>query len=614
LEQRFGFVSDVKMISRLLGYRRKLNDALKMNKTVPDLWYETLERVGSSKPAIVFCEDEGTTRTFTFGELEAYSNQVGNMLVSQGLNPGDTVALFMENRPEFIGTWLGASKMGLAIAMINTSIVKKGLAHCINVSNSKAVIYGKELEEPLGECVNDLSGIAKLLCQGGKPALPNALDVDSEIKKIPGTIANKGKDRRSHSGFTKPWGYIYTSGTTGLPKAAVVNHNRFTGYGAGMAVMCNLSQDDIVYTCLPLFHSAGGGIGAGMMVIGGRTLVIRKKFSAKNFFVDCAKHNVTAVQYIGELCRYLLASPPNDLVDRAHKVRIAIGNGLRPEIWEEFQKRFNIPEIGEFYGSTEGTGALLNHCTSKEAVGFVGRLGALANKVLGVKIVKYDVENDRLVRGPDGLCVECGPSEAGELLMPIKADDPGTAFAGYSDTKATEKKLVRDAFVKGDLYFSTGDLLSRDAKGYFKFVDRIGDTFRWKGENCSTTEVTEVVSTFPGIEEANVYGVLVPNNQDGRAPCAAITPKDGNLSNLDLDAFRKYVSSNLPPYAVPLFLRIIPQIAVTATMKHQKGDLRNEGIDIAKVKDKLFYLHSEKGYIPLTPQVYAQVTTPGARL
>lgn len=519
----------------------------------------------------------------------------------------------MENRPEFIGAWLGASKIAVKVAMINTSIVQKGLAHCINVSSSKAVIYGKELETSLEDILGDLTGIAKLYCQGSQaPSIKGAAWLDTLLPTA-SKIAPL-KSVRKGLAFGDTWGYIYTSGTTGLPKAAVIMHSKMFAFGGGIRIAFGIKPDDVVYTCLPLFHSAGGGLGAGMMITGGLTMVLRKKFSAKMFFVDCAKHGVTVVQYIGELCRYLLTSPVNKKIDQGHHVRIAVGNGLRPEIWAEFQKRFNLPEIGEFYGSTEGNAALFGHCTSPESVGAVGRLGTLLRKITGMKLVKYDVENDCLVRGTDGFLIEVGAGEPGELLMPIKPDDPSTKFAGYSDPKATEKKIVRDGFAKGDQYFSTGDLLSRDAKGFFRFVDRIGDTFRWKGENCSTTEVTEVVSTFPGVEEANVYGVQIPNNQDGRAPCAAITPASGDLSKIDLNKLMKHCQKNLPSYAVPLFLRITPQIAVTATMKHQKGELRNEGIDISKVKDKMFYLSADKGYIPLTPQVFAEITKPMARL
>jgi len=330
------------------------------------------------------------------------------------------------------------------------------------------------------------------------------------------------------------------------------------------------------------------------------------------FFQDCAKHNVTVVQYIGELCRYLLATPASEW-DKKHKVRIAIGNGLRPEIWDAFQTRFNIPEIGEFYGATEGNMALLNHCRSKDAQGACGRQGWVYRKIAKNRFARFDVENETVVRGPDGFCQDCDFGEPGELLFPIIDSDPSTTFAGYEDPKATAKKIIRDAFVKGDKYFMTGDLLSIDTKGFIRFVDRIGDTFRWKGENCSTTEVTEVLSGFPGIQEPNVYGVLIPNNQDGRAPMAAITPVDGNLANIDMVKLVSYLKKQLPPYAVPMFLRIMPQMEVTATMKQTKGTLRTEGIDISKVNDPLYYLDGDK-FVPLTKEMYAKLTTPGARL
>jgi len=343
-------------------------------------------------------------------------------------------------------------------------------------------------------------------------------------------------------------------------------------------------------------------------------MVLRKKFSARIFMEDCKNHKVTVVQYIGELCRYLLQTPKGNF-DQVHKIRVAVGNGLRPEIWDEFQTRFNIPEIGEFYGATEGNGALFNYCTTKEAQGKCGRMGWLLRKISGVKIVKFDVDNEVIIRGPDGYAIECDFDEPGELLMPIKPSDPSTAFAGYEDKSATEKKIARDVFVKGDMYFRTGDLLSLDDGGYFSFRDRIGDTFRWKGENCSTTEVTEIVSTYPGIEDSNVYGVIIPNNQDGRAPMAAITPKDGDIKNIDFKKLAEHVKKNLPSYAVPLFLRITPQIEVTATLKHQKVELRKQGIDLTQVKDPIYWFNSDLGYYePFTLKEHAKVTTPGARL
>jgi acyl-CoA synthetase (AMP-forming)/AMP-acid ligase II len=558
--------------------------------------------------AVIMVEEDGTVRKFTRQQLEDWSNQVANYLLSQGIKKDDTIALFMENRPEFIGCWLGITKIGAKCAMINTSIKEKGLTHCIKVSNAKGVIFGKELEEQLAAIVSDL-GAVKLWHQGPetKSSISSSKSLDAEIvgvsKVAPPASLREGINTSSI------FGYIYTSGTTGLPKAANIPHSKLYGFGGGVSTAFSVDPSDIVYTCLPLFHSAGGGLGAGMMFIRGCTMVLRKKFSASKFFEDCTNHQVTVVQYIGELARYLLATPPSKF-DRAHKVRIAIGNGLRPEIWLDFQRRFNIPEIGEFYGATESNGALFNHCKSDDAVGAVARAGYLVKKITGYKLCKFDVEKEELVRSKDGFCIEVGDGEPGELLMPIKANDPTTSFAGYSDPKATEKKIARNVFVKGDAYFTTGDLLSCDSKGFYRFVDRIGDTFRWKGENCSTTEVAEVVSVFPGVEEANVYGVLIPNNRDGRAPMAAITLK-GRSEEVDLKAMAKHFKKNLPDYAVPLFLRFTPKIDITATFKHQKVELRNEGMDIAKVKDPMYFLDGKNGeYVKLTPDVYGKITQP----
>jgi len=517
----------------------------------------------------------------------------------------------MENRPEFVISWLGMTKIGVKVAMINTSIKEKGLVHCIKISGCKMVLFGAELAEAIEHVYpalhQEIPNVKFFSKEGTVGFCPSAdpLIAQAKSERAPASMIAGIR-------MGDVFGYIYTSGTTGLPKAALILHQKMFSFGALMGRSFCVKETDVVYTVLPLFHSAGGGLGVGMMMYCGCTVVLRKKFSAKQFFQDCQKHNVTVVQYIGELCRYLLATPPADF-DKKHKVRIAIGNGLRPEIWDQFQTRFNIPEIGEFYGATEGNMALVNHCRTKDAQGACGRQGWLGRKIMKNRFARYDVENDQIIRGPDGFCQDCAVGEPGELLFPIIDTDPSTTFAGYEDPKATQKKIIRDAFVKGDKYFMTGDLLSIDAKGFIRFVDRIGDTFRWKGENCSTTEVSEVLSTFPGILEPNVYGVLIPNNQDGRAPCASIIPVDGDIKNIDFAKLVAHLKKNLPAYAVPLFLRIAPQMELTATLKQTKGHLRSEGIDINKVKDPLYFLDGEK-YVPLTKEVFARITTPGARL
>jgi acyl-CoA synthetase (AMP-forming)/AMP-acid ligase II len=355
-----------------------------------------------------------------------------------------------------------------------------------------------------------------------------------------------------------------------------------------------------------------------MLLAGGCTLIVRRKFSASQFFRDCARHGATVTQYIGELCRYLLATPADSATDRGHSLRIAIGNGLRPEIWASFQKRFGIREIGEFYGATEGNGALVNHCRSAADRGAVGRMGLLLRAATGYRLCRFDVENEAPLRDEEtGFCLECGVDEPGELLMPIKAGEPSTQFAGYNSAEATRRKIAQNVFVRGDKYFRSGDLLRRDKRGYYHFVDRIGDTFRWKGENCSTSEVAKVVSVFSGVEECNVYGVLIPENRDGRAPMAAIVPRGGDVGAIDMAGLAQHVQRELPSYARPVFLRILPKQAVTSTFKHKKVQLRKQGCDPSAVDgDALYWLPTSgaRAYVPFGAPELHRIVTGKARL
>lgn len=609
LDDKLNLSSDIESASRLLGLKSEINEHYAKGFNTTKMWYAALHRA-PKKVAMVMLDDQGGATPWTFDDMERESNRVAQWLLSEGLKKGDTVALFMENRPEFVVSWLGMTKVGVKVAMINTSIKQKGLTHCIKISKCRIVLFGAELAQSIEEIKDTLGSElnVRLYSQGGSVAFAPCAD----------TLIAKARPDPAPASLTEnvvmsdPFGYIYTSGTTGMPKAAVILHAKMFAFGGLMGRSFQVTSTDVVYTVLPLFHSAGGGLGVGMMLYTSATVVLRKKFSAKTFFQDCAAHKVTVVQYIGELCRYLLATPTNEW-DRKHRVRIAIGNGLRPEIWDAFQRRFNIPEIGEFYGATEGNAALVNHCRTKDAQGACGRQGWLMRRLSGIRLARFDVENERPVRGPDGLCIDCDYGEPGELLFPIKPGDPSTTFAGYEDPKATAKKIISDAFVKGDKYFLTGDLLSLDHKGFLRFVDRIGDTFRWKGENCSTTEISEVLSVFPGIAEANVYGVLIPNNQDGRAPCAAITPQSNDLKAINMAKLAAHLRKNLPSYAVPMFLRIQFEMEATATMKQVKGTLKTEGMDISKIKDPMFVAQGDT-YVPLTRDIYAKLTAPGARL
>ena len=610
IDDQIHLSSDLRYARKLLPLKGVVKEAFANGDNIVTFWAKAVAKWASAE-SIIYGD-----KVYTYAEVDALSNKVASW-ASGRLQKGDTCALFMENRPEFIISWLGLAKSGIRVAMINTSIRKKGLQHCIGVSECKAVLFGAELGGQIADIVDNLPNTVSYYCvsDGGAPIKVTHSRfqiVDDEIARS--SAAAPPPSATAGIGMSDIFGYIYTSGTTGLPKAAKILHSKMVTFGAFMTHGCGIQPGDRNYCVLPLFHSAGGGLGVGMMIYGGATIIIKRKFSARAFWSDCIKYRATVTQYIGELARYLLANAPSEN-ERKHTIRLAVGNGMRPEVWDEFQDRFGIPEIGEFYGATEGNGALINHCVTKEDRGAVGRGGWLMRKLMGHKIVKFDVVEEEPVRNAAGFCVECAFDEPGELLMPIKKDDPTTAFAGYNNKKATAKKIAENVFVKGDKYFRSGDLIKQDARGYYHFVDRIGDTFRWKGENCSTTEVTECISTFLGIEECNVYGVQIPENKDGRAPMAAITPVDGDLKNIDFKALSAHVIGELPSYARPLFIRILPKVAVTATFKHQKVKLRKEGMDVTKITDPMMWLNpATKTYESFGPKEMNKVVTRQARL
>ena len=357
-----------------------------------------------------------------------------------------------------------------------------------------------------------------------------------------------------------------------------------------------------------MYHTAGGVVAIGSVLIRGGAVVIREQFSAREFWDDIVRWDCTLFQYIGELCRYLVNSPFNPK-ERTHRLRLACGNGLRPEIWGQFKRRFKIPKIIEFYAATEGNVSLFNF---EDKEGAVGRLPWWIAMRFPTKVVRFDVEQQRPVRDAQGFCIECGPDEAGEVIGKIikEASKPGQRFEGYATESETDKKILRDVFAKGDTWFRTGDLMRKDANGYFYFIDRIGDTFRWKGENVSTTEVEEVLGQFDGVLEANVYGVQVPG-RDGRAGMAAVVARD----TLNLTALHDYLTRNLPEYARPVFLRIREEIDVTTTFKQKKTDLVQQGFDPATIKDPIYFNDLQRGaFVRIDPQLFAWINSGGVRL
>ncbi len=361
-----------------------------------------------------------------------------------------------------------------------------------------------------------------------------------------------------------------------------------------------------MYDCLPLFHSVGGVVAVTATLVAGGSTVIAEKFSASRFWNDIRRWECTQFQYIGELCRYLLNAPSDDL-DGLHRLRLAVGNGLRGDVWEAFAKRFAIPQIVEFYAATEGNFSLYN---VEGKPGAIGRVPGYLRHRFPTAIVRHDVETGQPLRGEDGLCLRVAPGEAGEAIGRIGDGRDGSGrFEGYTNAQESERKILRDVFEKGDMWFRTGDLMRCDAAGYYYFVDRIGDTFRWKGENVSTLEVGNALASCPGVEDAVVYGVAVPG-ADGKAGMAFLQTGTG----FDLGAFRKHAEALLPAYAIPLFLRLGSGVSLTDTFKHRKTELMAMGFEDRSGAGDVYVWNAEAGsYVRLDPELAARIARGGMR-
>uniref|UniRef100_A0AAR2KL18 long-chain-fatty-acid--CoA ligase n=1 Tax=Pygocentrus nattereri TaxID=42514 RepID=A0AAR2KL18_PYGNA len=521
---------------------------LRCGSTVPSIFAERVE-LHPDKAALV---EEATGEVWSFSELDRRSNAVGRWALEQGWRAGDVVAVFMEGRPLMVALWLGLAKVGVEAALINFNLRRDSLLHCLEVSGAQGMVFGMEL-------------------------------VDGE------------KAFRADKLF-----YIYTSGTTGLPKAAIVVHSRFYRIAAFGYYSFKLRPDDIIYTCLPLYHSAGNIMGVGQCLVHGLTVVIRRKFSASRFWDDCVRYNCTVVQYIGEICRYLLSQPVRPS-ESSHCIRVAMGNGLRPNVWESFTKRFNIRQIGEFYGATECNCSIANLDGKMGACGFNS---VILPNVYPIRLLKVDEETMELIRDSRGLCMPCKPGEPGVLVGWINQQDPLRRFDGYANQEATNKKIVHNVFKKGDSAYLSGDLMVMDELGYMYFRDRSGDTFRWRGENVSTTEVEGVLSSLLNQTDVAVYGVSVPG-VEGKAGMAAIADSTGSF---DCETFLQEVQKSLPSYACPVFLRLSPEVDTTGTFKIQKTRLQKEGFDPRLSNDRFYFLNGRaRRYEPLTEELYNSI-------
>ncbi|MCJ8324027.1 MAG: long-chain-acyl-CoA synthetase [Rhizobiales bacterium] len=546
---------------------------------------------------VFFFED----REVSYRQFIELSNQFTRWALDIGVKKGDSVAVLMHNCPEYISTWVGISRAGGAAALLNTSLTGMGLAHCINIVGCKHIIVDPELASNFESAKEFLDADIKIWAFDQNA--PIAKDSDVKLNAAIAQFSGEPLDKSDRPSITidDPCIYIYTSGTTGLPKAAKITHYRAQSIGRGFAAIMDTQANDRVYITLPLFHSNGGVLAVGAVITVGGQAIIKKRFSASEFWDDCVKYEATIFQYIGELCRFLTHAPHNPN-ETKHKLRIACGNGLRPDVWEEFQTRFQIPRILEWYGASEGNAPLFN---LDNKFGSIGRVPFWAKGLLNLSIVKFDIKSDSEIRGEDGHCIEADVDEVGELISKIINDgsSPTNRFDGYADKNATMKKILHDVYEKGDAWFRTGDLIRKDKKGYHYFVDRIGDTFRWKGENVATSEISETISGFANIAEANVYGVYVPKC-DGRACMVALDIDEG----FDFDGFLNYCKQNFPSYARPLFIRIQDEIEKTGTFKQRKVDLVEEGFDPAKINDPIYFANPVSGkYEAINAALYEKI-------
>src|SRR5215471_10404716 len=553
-------------------------------------WIERWARERPASPAVLF-----ENRTVSYAELDAGANRYARWAHGLGLRKGDVVTLLMENRPEYLMAWLGLIKNGCIAALVNTHLTGPALSHSINIAAAKHLVLGGEMLANYATAVPGLEVVPKLWATGG--GHEGCEDLDAALMEQSAELL--GHASREDLYCRDKALYIYTSGTTGLPKAANISHMRLLHIMMSFQGAVNGKPEDRMYDVLPLYHSSGGLAALGPPLLAGGSIVVRNKFSATEFWDDCYRYKPTLFQYIGELCRYLLNTPVHPH-ERDHTLRVAIGNGLRPEIWPKFQTRFAIPHIMEFYGATEGNVGMINY---DGKVGAIGRVPWYMRNIQKIRLVRYDIDKGVPIRGADGFCSETADGEVGEAVGKIDPNDPRFRFDGYTKREDTEKKILRDAFEKGDAWFRTGDLMRRDKHGYFYFVDRTGDTFRWKGENVATSEVAETLSVFPGVKEANVYGVEVPGGEGKAGMAALVTGGD-----FDLEVLAGYLEKNLPSYASPIFLRFQREIAATSTFKQRKVELQKEGFDPSAIGDPIYVREGASGrYVRLTPTLHDEI-------
>ncbi|MBL33113.1 MAG: long-chain-acyl-CoA synthetase [Gammaproteobacteria bacterium] len=565
-------IGEIRYIVPLLRYKWPDPDD---NASLAHSFEQSVEKYKNKD--FIFFEDE----TWTYSEINNTANILAHKLIENGISHGDKVILFMENRPSYVSTILALNKIGAIGVLINTSLKGEPLIHCINSSNSKKCIFGAELSESLEGVLSSINITAKSDIYWVQD-LPNdncpewATDIN-EILDLSKTdnLSETNNVTAKDIAF-----YIFTSGTTGVPKAALFPNVKIVASSTNITRGgYRMNSEDCLYNCLPLYHSTGMMLGLCACIHVGASTFIKRKFSASSFWKEVKKYNTTAFIYVGELCRYLSLQDPVD-EEKDNPITKMVGNGLRPDLWDCFRNRFCVERICEIYGASEGNGFFMNLLNKDQTIGMTNN---------NIELLEYDIGENKLKKDIDGNFIRVKENQPGLALVEI---GPNAIFNGYTDKKASDEKIFRNVFNDGDSWFNTGDILKTMDVGFalgrkhYQFVDRVGDTFRWKSENVSTNEVAEILNLFNQVNMANVYGVKIPKSE-GRAGMVAFNCE---LKEFKWSDFSKFVAEKLPKYAQPIFIRIIKELETTGTFKLKKNDLREEAYHLDKIKGDQIYI------------------------
>ena len=565
-------IGEIRYIVPLLGYKWPDPDD---NASLAHSFEQSVEKYKNKD--FIFFEDE----TWTYSEINNTANILAHKLIEDGISHGDKVILFMENRPSYVSTILALNKIGAIGVLINTSLKGEPLIHCINSSNSKKCIFGAELS-------GSLEGVLSSINITGKSDIYWVQDLPNDNCPEWATDINKILDLSKTDNLSETNNvtakdiafYIFTSGTTGVPKAALFPNVKIVASSTNITRGgYRMNSEDCLYNCLPLYHSTGMMLGLCACIHVGASTFIKRKFSASSFWKEVKKYNTTAFIYVGELCRYLSLQDPVD-EEKDNPITKMVGNGLRPDLWDCFRNRFCVDRICEIYGASEGNGFFMNLLNKDQTIGMTN------NKI---ELLEYDIGENKLKKDIDGNFIRVKENQPGLALVEI---GPNAIFNGYTDKKASDEKIFRNVFNDGDSWFNTGDILKTMDVGFalgrkhYQFVDRVGDTFRWKSENVSTNEVAEILNLFNQVNMANVYGVKIPKSE-GRAGMVAFNCE---LKEFKWNDFSKFVAEKLPKYAQPVFIRIIKELETTGTFKLKKNDLREEAYHLDKIKGDQIYI------------------------